>query len=143
MRYPIPGPTPSPTPPPASGVAPAASPAAPSTPAPPPRPLNSPLRAPDLSGAPSNARTNAAGHFGYAFRAAPGARGSATFRHRGRAILPQRAFTVPRSGRVALRLRLSRAYRRLLRREARLAVEARVRLRGGRAATRRLTLRAP
>ncbi len=122
-----PVPTPSPTPPPASGVAPAASPAAPSTPAPPPRPLNSPLRAPDLSGAPSAARANAAGHFRYSFRAAPGARGSATFRHRGRAILPQRAFTVPRSGRVALRLRLSRAYRRLLRREARLAVEARVR----------------
>jgi hypothetical protein len=95
---------------------------------------------PNLGGAPRSARVGGNGSFGYSFRATPGASGTAAFLA-GRLELARRAFTVPASGRVALRPRLSRKHLLRLRRSGRMAVQVRVKLRGRRGAvTRGLTL---
>jgi hypothetical protein len=98
------------------------------------------------------------GRFAYVFRATPGTRGRAILRTRGRVRLPgarprrQRVriarprFVVPASGRVVLRIDLTRRQRAILRLNRRLVLTVSVAVRdatGGRASTvRRLALRA-
>jgi hypothetical protein len=95
------------------------------------------------------------GRFVFRFRATPGSRGTAVFRSvrairvsaRRRVTFARRSFRTPSSGRVTLRIRLSRRNFRILRRNRRVAVRVSVTATGptgGRASrSRRLTLRAP
>jgi hypothetical protein len=108
-----------------------------------------------LAGARRAIRVSRRRTFVYRFRATPGSRGTALFRSvrrlqvsaRRRVTFARRRFTAPRSGRVTLRIRLSRRNFRILRRKRRVVVRVSVTVTGpagGRAATsRRLTLLAP
>jgi extracellular elastinolytic metalloproteinase len=108
-----------------------------------------------LAGAPRSITVSRRGTFTYRFRATPGSRGTATFASvrrlqisaRRRVTFARRSFTAPGSGRVTLRIRLSRKNLRILRRNRRALVSVRVSARGptgGTASTsRRLTLKAP
>lgn len=107
----------------------------------------------DLSGAPRSAKVNGAGLFAYRLEALRGTRGQATFtaaravatrrgrRTKRKVVFARASFTVPASGRVALRARVNRTGRKLLERLRRLRTVARVQV-GGVSAQRPLTLRA-
>ncbi len=111
----------------------------------------------DLSGAPGRIRLKHSRRFGYSFWAAPGLRGEAAIRTRARVRLPGsrrgrltvafKRFRSPASGRVTLRIRLSRSSLRVLRlnRRLRLRVQVSVVDSQGRVtrAARTLTLVAP
>jgi thermitase len=126
--------------------------------APPPiAPLARAPRMLDLRSAPGRIRVRRSGRFAYAFRAAPGVRGEATMRtlarvrllgnRRARLTVASKRFRSPASGRVALRIRLSRGRLALLRRNRvlRLRVQVSVTDAQGRLtrAARRLTLLPP
>jgi hypothetical protein len=100
---------------------------------PPVPPLSPPARAArvlDLSGAPGRIRLRRSGRFSYAFWAAAGLRGEVGMRtrarvrlaagRRGRLTVATRSFRSPASGRVTLRIKLSRSKLRVLRRNRRL-----------------------
>jgi thermitase len=100
---------------------------------PPPAPTTRLL---DLSGAPGRIRLKRSGRFGYGFWAAPGLRGQAAIRTRARVRLPGnrrgrltvavKGFRSPASGRVTLRIRLSRRALRVLRLNRRLRLGVQV-----------------
>lgn len=104
----------------------------------------------DLSPLRRSIRVGARGRFSLSFGATPGQAGSirlTTVRAvaaaiRRRLVVARRSFTAPASGRVTLRLKLTRKGFRVLRRARRLAVSARVTL-GQANGKKRLTLRAP
>ena len=124
----------------------------------PPLPSPGPLaRLLDLRGAPGKIRPGRSGRFAYTFRVAPGLRGQAALRtaarvrlasnRRGRMTVAVKRFRSPASGRVTLRIRLSRSKLRVLRRNRalRLRVQVSVADPQGRVtrAARDLTLLAP
>ncbi len=93
------------------------------------------------------------GRFSYAFRAGARLKGSASFKSTKRVLVSRKAFvtlarksfTVPRSGRVTLRIKLSKRSLRILRRNRKIRLKVTVRLRNRAGltstATRTLTLR--
>jgi subtilisin family serine protease len=90
----------------------------------------------DLRAAPSSVRLGRSGRFGYPFKAAPGVRGEALMRtrarvrlgaaRRGRLTVSARRFRSPASGRVTLRIKLSRATLRVVRLNRRLRLRVQV-----------------
>jgi extracellular elastinolytic metalloproteinase len=113
-------------------------------------------RKPNLRGASGRIRVSPRGIFTYPIRAAAGLRGIAVFRTRVKALvsgrrahlsLARKAFHVGASGRVVLRVKLSRRNRGVLRRNRKLLLRAVVTVRDGAGrsavATRRLTLLRP
>jgi hypothetical protein len=90
----------------------------------------------DLSGAPERIRLKRSGRFSYPFSAAPGLRGDAGLRtstrvrlaggRRGRLTVAARSFRSPPSGRVTLRIKLSRSKLRVLRLNRRLRLRVQV-----------------
>jgi extracellular elastinolytic metalloproteinase len=120
-----------------------------------PGPGGGALEAPDLTRARARVRVSRTGVFTYSFLAPAGTRGTVVFKTRNKVIVSRRAkvtiakksFTVPRSGRVALRIKLSRKNLRVLRRNRKVSlnVNATVRDSTGRTASgsRRLTMLAP
>ena len=105
-------------------------------PTPPPSPPAPRARLLDLRGAPAIIRPSRSGRFGYRFWAAPGLRGEAALRTRSRVRLAgnrrglltvaAKRFRSPSSGRVALRIMLSRSTLRVLRRNRVLRLRVRV-----------------
>lgn len=158
-----------PSPPGDSPLAPTAPTPIPTPPLPPPAstPLPSPLSPspsalakPNLRGAKRAIRVSKRGVFRYAFEATPGVRSRTRFRTRVKALVPTRRglvrrhvtfaqprFTVRPTGKVVLRVRLSRKELRILRRNKRLFLKVAVTVRDddGRRATaaKRLRLLAP
>jgi thermitase len=122
---------------------------------PPPTPIPTPPAKPDLSGSPSKIRVSRRGGFRYPFRATPLLTGKAGFRTLRRAIVSRRAhvtlarksFTVGGGGKVVLRLKLSKAKLRTVRRNKTLLVRVTVTVRSASGlmskATKRLILEAP
>lgn len=90
----------------------------------------------DLRGAPGSIRLGRSGRFVYSFRAAPGLRGVAGMRtrarvrlaagERGHVTVASKRFLSPASGRVTLRIRLSRGKLRVLRLNRRLRLRVQV-----------------
>jgi thermitase len=90
----------------------------------------------DLRPAPSSIRLGRSGRFGYPFKAAPGVRGEALMRtrtrvrlsavRRGRLTVSARHFRSPASGRVRLRIKLSRGALRVVRLNRRLRLRVHV-----------------
>jgi thermitase len=111
----------------------------------------------DLSRAPARIRLKRSGRFGYGFWAAPGLRGQAAIRSRARVRLPGnrrgrltiafKRFRSPASGRVTLRIRLSRRALRVVRLNRRLRLRVQVSVTDSRGrvtrAARTLTLLSP
>jgi subtilisin-like proprotein convertase family protein len=104
----------------------------------------------DLSSLPRNVTVGSTGVFIVRFRGTPGLSGSftattvraiAAAARRRKLVLARRSFTVPASGRVRLRLKLSRKHLRALRRARRLAVSTKVTI-GTQSASRRITFKA-
>jgi subtilisin family serine protease len=155
---------PPPPPPPPSGDSPPPAAPAPIPPFPSPAPTAptplSPLSAtspakPSLRGAKKAIRVSRKGVFRYAFKATPGLTGGAVFRTRRKAVVSRGAhvtigrkrFSVGRTGKVVLKVRLSKRKLRILRRNKRLFLKVTVTVRdeAGRRATaaKRLRLLAP
>ena len=101
-------------------------------------------------------RVSRSGRLSYSFLASPGASGAATFTttkrvlvsatRKRRVTLAAKAFAVPRSGKVTLRIRLSKKSRAILKRNRRLSLVVKVALFGNggpKVATKRLMLKAP
>jgi extracellular elastinolytic metalloproteinase len=140
---------------------PAATACPPDPPPPPPPPASPPApsavapAAATLHGAKARIRVSRRGRFSYAFRAQPGLGGEALFRTRRKVRLPRRvhltvarkSFSVPDTGRVILRVRLSRRHLGILRRNRRLLLRVTVTVRDASGlsavAGRNLTLLAP
>jgi len=110
---------------------------------------------PDLSRSPKALRISKRGVLKYSFRATPGLTGQATFRTRVKAVVSRRtrltigskSFKVPSTGRVTVKVRLSKKQRRTLRRNRRLLLNATVVVRNAAGlssrARKRLTVRPP
>ena len=104
----------------------------------------------DLASLSSSVRVGARGTFSLAFAGTPGQVGTiklttvkaVSAARRRRLVVARKSFTVPASGRVRLRLKLTRTGFRVLRRVRRLPVSVRVTL-GQTSAGKRVTLRAP
>ncbi len=119
---------------------------APELPAPPPPP---PPTVVNLSSLPSSVRVSARGTFVLRFEATPNGTGTITLRTvravaavRRRLVVVRKAFSSPATGRVRVKLKLTRKGMRVLKRARRLPVTARATL-GQTSAKRRITLRAP
>ena len=110
----------------------------------------------DLRSGKRTVRVTRGGRLGYAFRATPGTAGAARFataravwvsrKHKRRVTFAAKSFRVPGSGKVELRIRLTRAGLAILRRNRRLTLSVRVALFGRNVpvvGTRKLTLLAP
>jgi subtilisin family serine protease len=118
---------------PPGGGGPSPPPLGPFTPPPPGAPARRVL---DLRQAPASIRIGRTGRFGYPFRAAPGVRGEAVMRtrarvrlaaaRRGRLTVSARRFRSPASGRVKLRVKLSRGTLRVVRLNRRLRLRVQV-----------------
>ena len=116
--------------------APNSPPAGPAVVTPTPSPSAQPARVLDLSGTPGRIRVRRSGRFSYAFWVAPGLRGEAGVRtrarvklaggRRGRLTVATRSFRSPASGRVILRIKLSRSKLRVLRRNRALRLRVQV-----------------
>ncbi len=140
-----------PAPPPTGGAATAQPPPPPAQPAAPSPP---PAR-PNLAGAPSTLRVSRRGVLAYRFRATPALRGDAFFRTRRKAVVSRRAhvtlgrkgFTVGGSGRVTVKLKLSKRKLRILRANGKLLLTVTVTVRNSAGltakASKRLTLKPP
>jgi thermitase len=110
---------------------------------------------PDLSRSPRAVRVSKRGVLRYSFRATPGLTGNATFRTRVKAVVSRRAhvtigsrsFTVSSTGRVTVKVKLSKKKLRILRRNRKLLLNATVVVRNAASLTssakKRLTLKPP
>ena len=112
----------------------------------PPATTPTPPAKPNLSGAPKAVRASKRRVFKYTFKATPGLTGKASFRTRTK-LVGSKTFTVPSTGRVTVKVRLSKKSFRLLRRKGKLALTARVTVSNAASlsasATKRLTLKPP
>jgi extracellular elastinolytic metalloproteinase len=108
----------------------------------------------NLASAKGSIRVSRTGRFSYSFRAQAGLGGNAVFKTRKKAVVSRRAhvtisrksFTVPASGKVTLRIKLSRKNLRILKRNRRLLLRVTVTVRnsaGSAVSRKNLTLRAP
>jgi subtilisin family serine protease len=126
----------------------------PPPPPPPPPPVVAAPSKPDLSAAKKKIRVSKRGVFKYTFRAQPGLSGKAVFRTRRKVVVAARRghvtfakrFKVPASGKVTLKIKLSKKKLRILRRNKRFLLKVSVRVTnvaGSATAKKRLTLKAP
>jgi hypothetical protein len=120
----------------------------------PPPPVPQPPAKPNLAGAKSSVTVSRKGIFKYAFKASPGLTGDALFKTRKKAVISRRAhvtiarkaFTVASTGKVTLKIKLSKKKLRILRRNEKLFLNVTVTVRnsaGSAVAKKRLTLKAP
>jgi hypothetical protein len=101
----------------------------------------------NLAGVKKTIRVKRNRRFKISFRAAPGLKGTARFRRVKNVRVPRKPFTVPASGKVTLRYRLSRKSFRALKRKRRAKTRVTVTLRNFAGltskATKKVTLKAP
>jgi subtilisin family serine protease len=131
------------------------TPAAPAPPPPPPPAAPQPPARPNLAASAARVRVSRKGLLVYRFRATPGLRGDALFRTRQKAVVSRKAhvtvgrktFAVGSTGKVTVKLKLSKRKLRILRRNERLLLKVTVTVRNSAGltstATKRLTLKAP
>jgi hypothetical protein len=108
-----------------------------------------------FAGSKSSIRVSAKGSFAFAFHAAAGLGGAAAFKslnkvtvgRKARITLATKRFTVPGSGRVTLKIKLSKKRLRILKRNRKIRVLVTVTLKNSAGltstATKRITLKAP
>jgi hypothetical protein len=101
----------------------------------------------NLAGVKKTIRVGRNRRFRIRFRATPGLKGTARFRSVKKVRVPRKTFTVPASGKVTLRFRLSRKSFRALKRKRQVKTKLTVTLRNSAGltskATKRVTLKAP